>query len=219
MRLLVLPLLFFLLGCASVEGAPAVRPEAAAEIADYPIGVDLPAGLYRLDPRHASVTFRIRHMDLSWFVGRFNEKNAELTLDPTDPSRSRLSASVAAGSVDTGLAGDEARAFDRQIARALGAADAPVIAFASTSIERTGRFTARISGDLTMNGETHPTVFEATFNGGRVDPLRGGAMVVAFSARAVVDRTLWRVSEWRAFAGDEVDILIEAELVKSRQSD
>jgi len=217
--MLVLPLLLALLSCASVEGAPAVSREAAVEAADYPVGVDLPAGLYRLDPRHASVTFRIRHMDLSWFVGRFNVKNAELTLDPADPSRSRLSASVATDSVDTGLAGDEARAFDRQIARALGAADAPVIAFTSTSIERTGRFTARISGDLAMNGETHPAVFEATFNGGRVDPLRGGAMVVAFSARAVVDRTHWSVSDWRAFTGDEVEILIEAELVKSRQSD
>ena len=87
--------------------------------------------------------------------------------------------------------------------------------FASTAIERTGRNTARITGDLTMNGQTHPATLEASFAGGAVDPLRGAATVLGFSAHGVIDRTQWGVTDWGAFAGNEVQIVIEVELVRA----
>jgi polyisoprenoid-binding protein YceI len=210
-----------LASCASAPGAadqPApftngAETPAAADASSYPIAVDLPAGAYRLDPRHASVIFRIRHMGLAWFTARFDGKDATLELDPADPARSRLSASVDANTVNTGLQSSQGeRGFDRSIGRALGA---PSISFVSTRIERTGAHTARVTGDLTMNGQTHPATLDVTFDGGRLDPLRGGAMVLGFSAHGVIDRTQWGVNEWRAFAGDEVQIVIEAELVKA----
>jgi polyisoprenoid-binding protein YceI len=225
MRAPIVAALLLVSACASVQGASdasapftgtAAAAPAASGPADYPIAVDLPAGAYRLDPRHASVLFRIRHMDLAWFTARFDGKDATLELDPADPSRSRLNASVETASVNTGVLTPQGeRNFDRAIARALGAEASPRIAFASTAIERTGEHTARISGDLTMNGQTHPATLEATFDGGRVDPLRGGAMVLGFSAHGVINRSQWGVTEWRAFTSDEVQIVIEAELVKA----
>jgi polyisoprenoid-binding protein YceI len=209
--------------CATAAGAPdqappftGEAPASATAPADYPIAVDVPAGSYRLDPRHASVVFRIRHMGLAWFTARFDGKAATLTLDSADPSRSQLRASVDADTVNTGVlnaAGE--RAFDRSIGRALGEETTPSISFVSTAIERTGEHTARITGDLTMNGQTHPATFEATFDGGAVDPLRGGAQVLGFSAHGSINRSEWGVTEWRSFTGDEVQIVIEAELVKS----
>ncbi len=62
-------------GAAGAQTAPSVAPHANAT---YPIAVDLPAGAYRLDPRHASVLFRIRHEGLSWFTARFDGKDATL---------------------------------------------------------------------------------------------------------------------------------------------
>jgi polyisoprenoid-binding protein YceI len=208
--------------CATAAGAPDQAPPftgeapAATAPADYPIAVDLPAGSYRLDPRHASVVFRIRHMGLAWFTARFDGKAATLTLDPADPSRSQLRASVDADTVNTGVlnaAGE--RAFDRSIGRALGEETTPSISFVSTAIERTGEHTARITGDLTMNGQTHPATFEATFDGAAVDPLRGGAQVLGFSAHGSINRSEWGVTEWRSFTGDEVQIVIEAEFVRT----
>lgn len=226
MRASLVAALLFVSACASVEGAsdtsapfitPAAAPAPAASgLPDYPVSVDLPAGAYRLDPRHATVLFRIRHMDLAWVTARFDSKDATLELDPADPSRSRLTASVEAASVNTGVLNARGEpGFDRAIARALGAGASPRIGFVSTAIERTGAHTARITGDLTMNGQTHPATLDATFGGGTVDPLRGGATVLGFSAHGVIDRSQWGVTEWRAFAGDEVQIVIEAELVKS----
>jgi polyisoprenoid-binding protein YceI len=185
-------------------------------VSDYAVAVDLPAGTYRLDPRHASVTFRIRHTGLAWFTARFDGKAATLDLDPADPARSQLRASVDADSVNTGVLNAQGeRAFDRSIGRALGEETTPTISFASTSIERTGQHTARVTGDLTMNGQTHPAVLEVTFDGGAVDPLRGGAMVLGFSAHGTIDRTQWGVTEWQSFTGTDVQIVVEAELIRA----
>jgi polyisoprenoid-binding protein YceI len=222
MRVLLFLPLCALAACISIGGSddrPApfsAPPPAEATAADYPIAVDLPAGSYRLDPRHASVVFRIRHMDLAWFTARFDDRIATLDLDPADPARSRLTASVAADSVNTGVLSDDGeRSFDRAIARAIGGETTPRITFVSTRIERTGAFTARLTGDLTMNGQTHPVTLNATFAGGRVDPLRGGAMVLGFSAYGEFNRSAWGVTQWGAFTGDAVQVVIEAEFIRS----
>lgn len=219
MRVLYALVAISLSACASIEGSAdrpppfvtAAAPTPAA--ATYPANVDLPAGEYRLDPRHASVLFRIRHEGLAWFTARFDTKDATLTLDPSDPTHSHLRASVAPTSVNSGLTNAQGeRSFDQSIGRALGA---ETISFTSTAIERTGEHTARITGDLTMNGQTHPAILDATFDGAAVDPLRNGAQVLGFSAHAVIDRSQWGVNQWRSFTGDEVQIVIEAELVRS----
>lgn len=226
MRAHILALSVLAAGCATAQGAPdqpapftSAAPDAASAIADlpaYPTSVDLPAGAYRLDPRHATVSFRIRHMGLSWFTARFDSEAGELTLDPEDPARSRLTASVDANSVSTAVLNrDGERAFDRQIGRALGAEATRQITFTSTSIERTGAHTARVTGDLTMNGQNHPATLDATFLGAAIDPLRGAQTVLGFSAHGVIDRSQWGVTEWTAFAGNEVQIVIEAEFVKA----
>lgn len=222
MHIRALLLALALSACVTAAGVPdqappftSAAPAAASTSQDYPIAVDLPAGSYRLDPRHASVIFRVRHMGLAWFTARFDGKAATLTLDPADPTRSQLRASVDADTVNTGvLDGEGERGFDRSVARALGEEATPTISFTSTAIERTGQHTARVTGDLTMNGRTHPAMLEVSFDGAAVDPLRGGAQVLGFSAHGSIDRTDWGVNEWRAFAGDEVQIVIEAELVK-----
>ncbi|HYD89054.1 MAG TPA: YceI family protein [Vitreimonas sp.] len=220
MRVLSLLLCFGLAACVSIEGAadrpPPFSAAAAAPAAEtYPIAVDLPAGTYRLDPRHASVLFRIRHQALAYFVARFDTKDAAFEFDPADPSRSRLTASVDAASVNTGLVNNRGeRSFDRSIGRALGAERTPQISFVSTAIERTGAHAARVTGDLTMNGQTHPMTLEVTFAGASIDPLRGGAQVLGFAGHGEIDRTLWGVGAWRGLAGDEVQIVIEAELVR-----
>ena len=208
-----------LAACVNAPGsqsrpAPLTAPAAAAEA--FAIAIDLPAGEYRLDPRHASVIFRIRHQGLAWFTARFDARDATLHLDPEDPSRSRLEASVEANSVNTGVLNSQGeRDFDRQIARALGAETTPRIGFVSSSISRTGRFTGAVTGDLTMNGQTHPAVFDVTYDGGRTDPLRAGAAALGFSARATIPRSAWGATQWSAFTGDEVEIVIEAEFVKT----
>lgn len=225
MRLVHLILPLALVACASTPGASdqaapfTGQPQATvtAPVANVSPSVDLPAGTYRLDPRHATVLFRIRHMDLAWFTARFDTKTVELVLNPSDVTQSRLTASVDATTVNTGLVNQqgERSSFDRSIGRALGSDTNQQITFTSTAITRTSENTGRVTGDLTMNGQTHPATLNVTFDGGATDPLRGGAMVLGFSAHGTINRADWGVTEWQAFTGDDVQIVIEAELVRA----
>jgi polyisoprenoid-binding protein YceI len=65
------------------------------------------------------------------------------------------------------------------------------------------------------NGQTHPATLDVTFDGAAVDPLRGGQTVLGFSAHGQIDRSQWGVTEWSAFTGNEVQIVIESEFVKA----
>lgn len=204
------------LGLAALSGVSASGQETttatttvAAEAPRH-----IPAGTYRLDPRHASVLFRIQHEGLAWFTARFDTKDATLDLNPTDMTQTHLTASVDATSVNTGLTTNSGeRTFDRSIGNTLGARTAPQITFTSTSVESTGPTTARVTGDLAMNGQTHPVTLDVTFEGGHGDLLRGGAFVLGFSAQGTIDRRQWGVNEWSSFAGHDVQLVISAELV------
>lgn len=196
-----------------VASASAQEPPPPQSGPSYDTRIEEPAGTYRADARHTSVIFRIRHMGLSWFTARFDTKDATLELNRDDPTQSRLTASVDATTVNTGVLNrDGERGFDAQIGRALGGGP---ITFASTHIERTGSDTARVTGDLTMNGQTHAAILDVTFTGSTTDILRGANRVLGFSAVGEIDRTAWGVDEWDAFTGDTVQIVIEAELVKA----
>jgi polyisoprenoid-binding protein YceI len=225
MRAWIIALGLGLAACVSAQGAvdtqapftgqqPPTQTQTPSPQSFTPI--DIPAGTYRIDPRHTSVLFRIRHEGISWFTARFDAKDATLQLDPANPAQSHLTASVDATSVNTGLtnaAGE--RGFDQSIGNVIGAQTTRHITFTSTAVERTGQNTARVTGDLTMNGQTHPAVLDVTFGGAHNDIVRGGAVAVGFSAHGTIDRSQWGIGQWTAFAGNDVQIVIETEFTHS----
>ena len=94
----------------------------------------------------------------------------------------------------------------------------PQLTFKSTRVERTGENTARLYGDLTIRGMTRPVVLDVTFNGMLTNPW--GMTSAGFSASTRINRKDWRL-EWNValeaggwLVGDEVEIAIEAELIK-----
>jgi polyisoprenoid-binding protein YceI len=223
MRLAALAFAFAL--CVST-GASAQEAEAppSAPMAALPADsgasldpADAPAGEYALDPRHASVIWRVRHTGLGIVVGRFDTIAATLNFNPGAPALSRLEAVIDAKSVSTGVLNRNGElAFDGEIAEVLGAEEAPEIRFVSTSAIATSATTGLLEGDLTLNGETHRATLEVQFQGGRFVQLRG-KHALAFSARTIIDRRQWQVGSliFNRFAGDEVEIVIEAEFVKN----
>ena len=49
---------------------------------------------YKVDSVHSSVIFRVKHMDVSYSYGRFNEPQGTLILDADDPSKSSFKLAV-----------------------------------------------------------------------------------------------------------------------------
>ncbi len=192
--------------CCACAGACAPTPVASFAAA--------PQGEYRLDPNHASIIWRVGHLNgLSRFVGRFDDFDAALDFDPAAPEQSRLTATIDATSINTGL-GD----FDGQIANNANLLDArrhPEIRFESTALELNGDNRATLTGDLTLRGVTAPVTLDVTFNGATRDPLRRGAQVVGFSARSTVRRSDFGADAYVRFGvADDVELLIEAEFIR-----
>lgn len=170
----------------------------------------LPAGAWELDSEHASVTWQVRHLGLSWYTARFDEVRASLEFDPARPDEAELIAIVMAASVSTGDPG-----FD-EILRGAGWLNAerhPEIVLVSEYIIVTGENTGEVHGRLTLNGVTQDVIMETEFYGGVFNPLIGRNML-GFRGYFEIDRTAFGVGRLPGnFIGDTVRLSVEAEFI------
>ena len=196
------------------KGAKEAAPPAAAAAP-----ITAPAGEYRIDPDHTSVTFRVSHLGFSNYTARFTGFAATLKFDPANPTAQSVQATIDAGSIETDYRGPPKIDFDTQVEREFLRADQqPQITFQSTAIEMTGPRAARVTGDLTLNGVTKPVVLETTFNGGyppnAMDP--NGARI-GFSAKGRFKRSDFGINYGLPAPGtnmgvfDDVEVIIETE--------
>jgi len=128
--------------------------------------VRVPTGTWTVDPVHSSVEFRVKHMMISTVRGRFGEFEATIEA-AADYHESKVRGTVKAASIDT----NEPRRDDHlRSADFFDAEQHPEITFESTGIEHVEKGDFRVSGELTMHGETHPAQFEVTVHGVTRDP-------------------------------------------------
>ena len=172
-----------------------------------------PPGDYELDPDHASLIWRVPHLNgLSLFTARFDDWSAELTFDPEQPEKAHVTVTIEAASVSTGN-----EVFDQTIADERNLLDArrhPQVRFESTGVEITGDNTATVTGDLTFHGVSAPVALDVVFNGTLRDPIRN-RRVVGFSASGVLQRSDFGADGYVNFGvGEEVEVLVEAEFLR-----
>ncbi len=134
-------------------GFPAASPEG------------IPAGTYKLDPMHSSLTFQVDHMGFSHYTARFATFDAAMKLDPAHPEKAEIAAQVDPQSLT--LNAPPAGFHDDLMGKTwFDAAAHPMLNFVSQSVEKTGTDTARVEGVLTIKGITKPVTLDVTFNGG-----------------------------------------------------
>jgi polyisoprenoid-binding protein YceI len=209
------------LAACSQPAAPAKAPAPAAPAAPKP-GAGLPAGEYRLDPSHASLTFRVDHLGFSHYTARFTTFDAALNLDPANPAAASLTAEVDAGSLQTDNKVPDINFNDTLKGESwLNAAAYPKMTFRSTKLTMTGPDTATVTGDFTLRGITKPVTLQAKFNGGYAsNPYDPGGSRIGFSARGELKRSDYGISFGVPAPGttmgvsDAVEIIIEAEFIR-----
>jgi polyisoprenoid-binding protein YceI len=187
--------------CAAI-----VRPNFTAEV------VELRAGQYRLDTRHSSVHFKVGHLGLSTYVGRFNSFDASLDFDPQDIGATRIEGTVELGSVDTG--DDEVDDLLSQPAW-FDTERHPQASFRSTSVEPLENNMIGIEGELTIRGVTRPVYLNGQFNGG-ADNLLTRRYTIGFSATLGFLRSDFGMDRFNGLVGDEVEIELFAEFLRNR---
>ncbi|HWA00570.1 MAG TPA: YceI family protein [Caulobacterales bacterium] len=196
---------------------PAQQKAAEAPALPPPMATDAPAGQYELDPEHASLIFRVDHLGFSNFTGRFARWNVTLDLDPAHPENASVSATIdpASFEVDRPAPGflDEIKGPSF-----LNAAGFPQMTFRSTRVERTGADTARVTGDFSFRGQTHPVTLEVKFNGGYPGMSLDPHARVGFAVRGALKRSDFGFSSGlpppgtKFGVGDEVTFEINCEL-------
>ncbi|QBF84790.1 polyisoprenoid-binding protein [Shewanella maritima] len=181
-----------------------VTPKVESEL------VELEQGEYQLDKNHAALLFKIGHLGLSTYVGRFNDFDASLSFDPNNMTQAKMQASVTIKSLDINnaelsetLMGDSW--FDEQ--------RYPQAVFTSTSVTPISDNQFNFNGELTLHGVTKPVSFAATFHGG-ADNWMTGKYTLGFSASGTIKRSDFDMGSYVPLIGDEVTLEIYAEFVK-----
>ncbi|MDB5455035.1 MAG: hypothetical protein JWP92_620 [Caulobacter sp.] len=199
----------------AIAAAPFVVPGSALA-ANTSTPAEMKAGTYALDKTHASVTAKLLHMGLSNYTFRFTTLDANFTYDPKAPADSKLTVTVAPGSVDTATGADAfGKKFNAELAGEgwLEADKFPTATFTSTAVDIGDGHKGTVTGDLTLHGVTKPVVLDVTFNGSGAGMIPGSYRA-GFSASTVIKRSDFGIKKYVPLVGDDVTLNIEVEFAR-----
>jgi polyisoprenoid-binding protein YceI len=186
--------------------AHAAQPQFNPPVVDYHTAE---AGTYIADPHHSSVTWRISHMGLSNFVGRFTNVDARLTYDPQNPTDVHMQGKVKLAHLDTGNPVLDSTLKGSQF---FDAKDFPDIKLVATGLEIVSPDRGRLETEITMHGITRPVTFDVTFHGHAKN--FEGKESLGFSAHATLKRSAFNMGGFIPMVGDDVDLWLESEFNK-----
>jgi polyisoprenoid-binding protein YceI len=106
---------------------------------------------FRIDPSRSTIAFKVRHM-LGTATGKFSKFSGTIVVDRDHPEQSSVSVTIAAASIDTGIA----KRDEHLRGELFDVAKYPEITFKSRRVKQTGANKGEIAGDLTMHGVTRP---------------------------------------------------------------
>ncbi|UVO52068.1 YceI family protein [Sphingomonas sp. SUN019] len=174
-------------------------------------------GTYTADSGHSLVKWTVDHLGFTPYYGIFGDVAGTLTLDPKNPNAAKVDVTIPVSKVTTASAGLTSHLL--KPAAAGGKPDffgpAPADAkFVSTRVVASGE-TAKITGNLTLNGVTKPVTLDAAFYGaGKAPAMMGGKENVGFTATTTIKRSDFGVAYGIPMVSDEVKLDIVAAFQK-----
>jgi polyisoprenoid-binding protein YceI len=175
-------------------------------------------GIWQFDPFHTQVEFSAKHLGMMTVRGHFPEVAASGTIDVEHPENSSVEAVVQTGSIRTHNAN---RDDDLRSSNFLEVEKHPAMTFKSTKIEPAGQDRYRVTGDLTIKGNTRPITLNAVKYGEFNDPMMGHR--IGYAAEGEINRkefglTFDMMLDGRFIVSNEIKIMIEGELVEREEA-
>ncbi len=169
------------------------------------------ASEYGIDNVHSAVIFRIKHMDVAYFYGRFNQLDGEIHWDADDPSNSRFDLRIDVESVDTNNSNRDDHLKSPDF---FNVSEYPHITFKSRSIERRGEDRYRVRGELAFHGESQTITVDLNHTGAREHP-RSGRPLRGFETVFRIKRSDFNMNYGidGGAIGDEVELRIGIEAI------
>lgn len=134
---------------------------------------------YQIDGVHSVIIFRIKHMDVGVFYGRFNNPTGTFTFDEADPSKSTFQAQVKSADFDSGNAKRDEHVRGPDF---LSAKEFPTVNFKSKSVRSAGENKFEVTGDLTMHGQTRPVTIA-------MEKIGSNGTIIGFEGKTEVKRS------------------------------
>ncbi len=167
--------------------------------------VMLLAVIWSADPVHSSANFTVTHLGISHVNGIIPIKSSSFEV----PDGSNIPTSAEAvfdpSGVDTRNTDRDA---DLRSPHFFEVATYPVMGFKSTKITATDATHFRMTGDLTLHGQTHPITLDAQYLGRAT---MNGKQRIAYEAKTTIDRTQWGMTYGNPFVANSVDIELDIE--------
>lgn len=159
------------------EATPAAAPAATAD------------GAFAVDAVHSSVFFKIKHMNVANFYGRFNKVSGSFLLNKESPESSSLELTIDTTSVDSNNKGRDDHLKGNDF---FAVKEFPTSTFKSTAVKKTGEGVYEVTGDLTLRGTTKPVTAIVTDTGSAAG--RKGGTVAGMEAVVTIKRSEFGVS-------------------------
>ncbi|MBW0146475.1 YceI family protein [Marinobacter sp. CAU 1620] len=158
---------------------------------------------FTVDSEHFSMAFEIMHIGYAPVIGMFREVEGEFVYDEETGELNSGTLVFQSESVFTNhkKRDDHLRAEDF-----LDSENYPEITFTLTDFEPTGENAGKVTGDLTMLGQTNPVVLDVTLNKSAVYPIGHEDFTLGISAETTLKRSDWGMTYGLdpALVGDEV---------------
>jgi polyisoprenoid-binding protein YceI len=187
---------------------------AAAAAISQPAGSQAPG--WKLDKVHSSITFSVKHMVISEVAGKFGDFDITFTSSKDDFSDASVESIIKVASINTEVAQRDGHLKSDDF---FNAEKFPEIRFKSTSFQKTGDGTYKITGDMTIRDITKPVTFDAVYNGSAV---MGNSVHAGWKATTFINRFDFGLKWNRALetggliVSDKVNITLNLELVKTK---
>ena len=169
--------------------------------------------IWNIDTSHTSLEFAVRHMMISTVRGSFKVTGGTVQLGDHNTLLG-VEASIDTSSVNSG---DAQRDGHLNAADFFDSATHPVISFKSTNVDSVSANTYKVTGDLTIRGETKSVVLDVETSQLAKDPF--GNTKIAAEASTKISRKEWGLV-WNAaletggvLVSDEVKISLDIQAV------
>ncbi len=156
---------------------------------------------YNIDGVHSSVVFKIQHMGLASFYGRFNKISGTVVLDQDQPAGSKVELTIAADSVDSN---NEGRNTHLKSPDFFNAKEFPEIKFVSKSAKKEGDKRWLLDGEMTLHGVTKKLSLAVELVGAKETPK---GKLAGFDTTFTFKRSDYGMTGMLDVLGDEITVM------------
>lgn len=164
---------------------------------------------YTIDPVHSAFLFRVKHANVGYTYGRFNEFGGTIVVDDENPANSRVEITVQVKSVDTA---NEKRDQHLRSPDFFNVNQFPTMTFKSTAVKKTEDGAYEVTGDFTLHGTTKPLTVLMTKTG---EGSFMGNYLIGFEGAATLQRSEFGMDKMLNVVSDKIWITIAVEAQRS----